>query len=831
MSMSDTIDFGIDLGTTNSAIAQFRKGEVEVFRNPILYGQSTLPSVVGFRKDKIEVGSKAREYAQRRPRDVFSAFKRKMGTSETFHVECIDRSVTPVELSGHVLKALKGFVTSGAVVDAAVITIPASFDTSQSTATMKAAGEAGIRDVILLQEPIAASLAYANKSSHGGKLNDGKWLVYDLGGGTFDVALVETTGSDMRVLDHEGDNFLGGVDFDRLIVEKFLVPQLEKLGSFEDLIGSLRRDSGERHVASVKLLQAAEEAKIALSGTLSTDVAVTITDDEGEDIDTEITLTRSDLESLVREPIDQTIQMVRRVLTRNNLAKGDLQLILLVGGSTYMPCVRQRLEEVMGVPVSADVDPTTAIAVGAAYYAGGRQRRASTDVGAQVQSDALVKARAVYHRTSKEEFEPVIIVVEGQVEGLSYRVTRDDGGYDSGIKKVSTRILEDVPLVANAYNYFTVAITDGQGNLIPSGIESIGIAHGKYTVAGQPLPEAIGLEQDDLETQETQLTQLFKKNAILPLRAEKEFPLNRTLKKGSADAIRIRVMEGPESATPDSVRCIGHLEIKGTDLTRDAVRGSSLEVTIELSESRTLTARAFLESTGQEFTGVYDPKERSVPASYVQERADDIAGQIVDEITSANENEQYELAAELKALQREAQQIEQSAAELDDADRTDQRYQVEDRLSKLHQRLEQATKDRKLVERRAAFRDAVEMCSEVVNAHGNDSERELLDTIVSEEDALLSNGSLPRLREKIDELNGMRIRILWRTPKYLTGMFAWLVDQEERMNDPSAAQTLLAAGRDAIHHSNWSHLADVCMSLFDHLPRGERVSFSGRIGF
>jgi molecular chaperone DnaK len=187
--MKEMINFGIDLGTSNSLIARFNAGRVEVFKNPRGHKES-LPSVVGFRADKILVGDKAREYLEKDSKNVASRFKRKMGTSETIKIESLNSSKTPIELSAFVLKELKEFIHSGQIVDAAVITIPASFDTIQSNATKEAGIQAGFNEVILLQEPIAASLAYANQDNSQ-ELKNSQWIVYDLGGGTFDVALVK----------------------------------------------------------------------------------------------------------------------------------------------------------------------------------------------------------------------------------------------------------------------------------------------------------------------------------------------------------------------------------------------------------------------------------------------------------------------------------------------------------------------------------------------------------------------------------------------------------------------------------------------------------------
>ena len=174
--MENTINFGIDLGTTNSAITKFIKGEVKVYTNPLDMGGITLPSVIAFRKDRVIVGKKAKERAEKDPKNVVSVFKRKMGTSESYPIKTLNQSKTPVELSAYVLKQLKTFIQTGETIDAAVITIPASFDTIQSNATKEAGIQAGIQNVVLLQEPIAASLAFANDAKET-KIGNGQILM------------------------------------------------------------------------------------------------------------------------------------------------------------------------------------------------------------------------------------------------------------------------------------------------------------------------------------------------------------------------------------------------------------------------------------------------------------------------------------------------------------------------------------------------------------------------------------------------------------------------------------------------------------------------------
>ncbi|MEM9929313.1 MAG: Hsp70 family protein, partial [Bacteroidota bacterium] len=259
-----TINLGIDLGTTNSAIAYAKEGRIQLFANPRDMGRRTLPSVVGFRKERTIIGTKARERMEKDAQNVFGVFKRKMGTSERFMVPATGKEETPISLSSYVLRELLTFLPSDVSTQAAVITIPASFDTVQSKATEAAGKAAGFQQVSLLQEPIAASLAFANQAGAAVPEN-GKWLVYDLGGGTFDVALLFIADGEMKVIDHVGDNFLGGTDFDRLIVERIMVPQLEANYSFTNLIEELKSAKGKYNAQFYLLRQRAEEIKIQLS--------------------------------------------------------------------------------------------------------------------------------------------------------------------------------------------------------------------------------------------------------------------------------------------------------------------------------------------------------------------------------------------------------------------------------------------------------------------------------------------------------------------------------------------------------------------------------------
>ena len=232
-----TIDFAIDLGTTNSLIAKYQNGVVKVFKNPRGFKES-LPSVVAFRKNGVVIGDKARELKDTDFKNVFSSFKRRIGTDASYFVENEGRVIKPQDLSSLVLKELHTFVIDQTI-KSVVITIPASFSTVQSNATKEAAYDAGFEEIVLLQEPIAASLAVFNSPNN--KKKDGHWLVFDLGGGTFDVAIVEVSDTDLKIVDHEGNNFLGGLDFDTAIVNDVIIPRLLEVAELSEFIGKLNQ--------------------------------------------------------------------------------------------------------------------------------------------------------------------------------------------------------------------------------------------------------------------------------------------------------------------------------------------------------------------------------------------------------------------------------------------------------------------------------------------------------------------------------------------------------------------------------------------------------------
>ncbi len=346
---------GIDLGTTNSCIAVMEGGDAVVIPNA--EGSRTTPSVVGFTKDGERlVGQVAKRQAITNPDRTISSIKRAMGTSEK--VEIDGKKYTPQEISAMILAKLKADAESylGEKVTDAVITVPAYFSDSQRQATKDAGAIAGLNVKRIINEPTAAALAYGVD-----KQADQKIMVYDLGGGTFDVSVIEMGEGVTEVLSTAGDTRLGGDDFDQKVID-WLAEEFKKENGID-----LREDK----MAAQRLKEAAEKAKIELSGVTSTQINLPfITADASGPKHLDTTLSRAKFNELTADLVERTMNPVKRALKDAGLEPSGLNRVLLVGGSTRIPAVQEAVKEYMKLEPSKDINPDECVALGAAIQGG-----------------------------------------------------------------------------------------------------------------------------------------------------------------------------------------------------------------------------------------------------------------------------------------------------------------------------------------------------------------------------------------------------------------------------------------------------------------------------
>jgi molecular chaperone DnaK len=346
---------GIDLGTTNSCVAVMEGGEAVVIANA--EGNRTTPSVVGFKKDgERVVGETAKRQAITNPDRTISSIKRYIGTNHKVKID--DTEYTPQEISAMILQKLKSDAEAylGSTVTQAVITVPAYFNDSQRQATKDAGKIAGLEVLRIVNEPTAAALAYGME-----KTEDHTILVYDLGGGTFDVSILELGEGFFEVKATSGDNRLGGDDFDQVIID-YLVAEFKKEQGID-----LSKDKA----AVQRLKDAAEKAKKELSGVLTTTVSLPfITVVDGVPQHLELSLTRAKFDEISTSLVERTLGPTRQALSDSGLSANDIDKVVLVGGSTRIPAVVEAIKKLIGKEPHKGVNPDEVVALGAAVQAG-----------------------------------------------------------------------------------------------------------------------------------------------------------------------------------------------------------------------------------------------------------------------------------------------------------------------------------------------------------------------------------------------------------------------------------------------------------------------------
>ena len=345
---------GIDLGTTNSCAAVLEAGAPKIIPNP--EGGRTTPSVVAFKKGERIVGDAAKRQALTNP-NTCSSIKRLMGTNKK--VELDGKKYTPEEISAMILSYIKDYAESylGEKVDKAVITVPAYFNDAERQATKNAGKIAGLEVERIINEPTAAALSYGLEKEEGQTI-----LVYDLGGGTFDVSILELGEGVFEVKATNGNNKLGGDDFDQRIID-YIIKEFKKENDI---------DLSDDKMAMQRLKEAAEQAKKNLSATVSTTISAPFIakNEDDEPLHVDMTLTRAKFEDLISDLVESTLEPVKKALKDAKMTKKDIDKVVLVGGSTRVPLVYETITKELGKEPSREVNPDEVVAMGAAIQGG-----------------------------------------------------------------------------------------------------------------------------------------------------------------------------------------------------------------------------------------------------------------------------------------------------------------------------------------------------------------------------------------------------------------------------------------------------------------------------
>jgi|26BtaG_2_1085354.scaffolds.fasta_scaffold00824_6 molecular chaperone DnaK len=611
--MRQKIDFGIDLGTTNSAIAVMEDGEPLIIKSDDDQSDTT-PSCVSFNKKQImRVGQKAKDVIEHEsiqsfikdkfnPPNGYQEFKRNMGTNYRYESTFMERGYTSEELSAEVLKKLKGYIRDENVTSA-VITVPAMFEQSQLDATQRAAELAGFSYCELLQEPIAASIAYGIKANS----QSGYWLVFDFGGGTFDAALMHVEEGIMKVIDSEGNNHLGGKDLDAALVNQLFIPEIQKQCELDETLSN----ATTKALLQDALKRYASDAKIKLSSMdqwseFIEDLGV---DDDREEIEFDISITLDEYEKVVSPIFQQAIDITKDLIQRNNLQPSDLSSLILVGGPTFQQTLRRMITEQITDKVDTNIDPMTAVARGAALFA------STKDIPRELQKRDTTKAQLTlkYPETTVEDAEHLGIKIDRDTsdsvlpDAFNLEVLRTDGAWSSGKLTIDNDVeIVELQLNTGKNNHFELKLSSTDGTIIPCEPSSITIIQG-LKIANATLPYNIGIEAYDTLVGKQGVWALagLEKNKTLPAKGKGSYKTMKDIRPGvKEDVISIPIYEtnfDKEGSKAIFNKRFGDISISGEDLPGFLPAGSEVEIILNIDSSRRATFEAYFPSLDETY--------------------------------------------------------------------------------------------------------------------------------------------------------------------------------------------------------------------------------------
>jgi molecular chaperone DnaK len=816
---AEPLPTGIDLGTTNSAVAQLHGVTTTIVKNN--EGDDTTPSAVYVdRRSRLLVGRAARERQESDPENARSEFKGRMGVdAEPDFFPASGTSLSPEQLSAEVLKSLLNDVETrtGSRPGAAAITVPAAFDLSASEATRRAAELAGLDFSPMLSEPAAAALAC------GFQLTDSsaRWLVYDLGGGTFDAAIVDVRDGEFRIVQHRGDNVLGGKLVDWRIVEELLLPALARELRLPPDDGPHRGDARWR-VAVAKLKRAAEVAKIQVSRAPTAAIYVDVATPDGERVDVEYELTRADVERFTEPLVVRSVNLCRAALAEARLRGDDIDRVVLVGGPTQTPLLRELLADRgtgLGITLDHSQDPLTVVARGAAIFAAGQRRPGPAPLPtaerwalqleyAPMGPDAepLLSGKVIGHQGAS----PAGLRI--QVSDPQARPPWRSGAIAVGPDGVFHLELRAEPGRLNSYR---IDLSDATGRSQLVTPDMFG-----YTIAAvetdPPLAHSVGVGLDD-----NRVEWLLERGQPLPARRHVTLRTTVALSRGRAHGVlRVPVIEG-EHPKADRNRTIGQLEVTPGDIARDVPPGSEIDLTIEIDASRAVTTRAYIPLLDREFEHVMDLRGDALPDRATLQRQ---AQAELDRLTAVHARQRETPSAAAAATLEQLSQ-EGTAAEIDRLVRAagdpDAAATARKKILDIRAALDDAEDSLTWPVTVREAQDLITELDEMVTEHGNDEDRRMLTSLADRIKTAVDRHDLLALTRAISDAQALGAQVLDRAGYLQFMVFEQFGQRLHEASDPGLARVLHDQGKRAVASGDMDQLRAVNRQMWDLFDEDE----------
>ena len=825
------IDYGIDLGTTNSSICRMEKGEPGVIKSDTL--KDTLPSCVSInKKGSIKVGDGAYNSMKSDKRratkewkaeasNTYIEFKRTMGTDKKYFCSNVDKEFTSEELSAEVLKTLKKFVTDEAF-RSVVITVPAKFTVNQKTATIEAAKMAGFDRCELLQEPIAASFAYGLTSEQ----KNGIWMVFDFGGGTFDAALLRVEDGIMQVFDTAGDNYLGGKDLDAAIVEKIIIPYLKNNYSIDDILSDKEKSAVLRDAMKTY----AEDVKNQLSFNDKEDILSNLgdlgEDDEGEEIELDLSVTQAQVFDAMRPIFQKAVDICKDLLKKNNLTSNDLNKLILVGGPTHSPLIRQMLREQVTPNVDTSIDPMTAVATGAALYAS----TLDNDVKAEDIEVGTIKLEVNYESTSVESVEYVAVKLDRKASGAAcpesvmVEFVRSDNAWSSGKTEINEmgNVIE-ANLLEGKTNAFTINVYNSKGDQLPCFPSEITIIQGSK-VGAAPLPYNIGIavwNEDKKKAVFREAKGLEKNKPVPAVGAINGLKTTQQLRPGlESDILKVPVYQcedEPESGrSADLYEYVSDVIVTGDEVESLIPENSPVDLTLKVDSSEQMTLEIYFPAADFTVSKTLDTSkkqsdteaEKQIPKMIrtAQNDIDRLADSNIDTTALQNEldsvKEEHKTSTEKK---RVLQNIKKVLRKIEDEDAGTEWERLENEIREEFDRLEKADSDL-----------------------GDDKTHQAVNALRTQTDKVIRSKDINLGRDLLEKINGLFIHL---TMIYqLMGLLRHFQEDFNEINwkNSSRARSLINQGVEiANNNPSVEKLRPILRELWELLPEGEKAQSGG----
>ena len=694
-----------------------------------------------------------------------------------------------------------------------VITVPAAFNQMKKDATLEAAKLAGLGQVALIQEPVAAVMSVM-------KQDDAEriFLVYDLGGGTFDVTVARSVAGRVSLLAQGGKEMCGGRDWDRLIFSRIVEPWLRE----RFRLAMEPSDAVLRRVTRLALL-AVEQAKIELSSGEETvvrmdEVQLNALDLDGEEIYLDVPLTRDMLNELIADTIDDTVDVVRRMLQRGGVSAQDVEQIVFVGGPTCYQPLRDRVSRALGIPVGVSVNPMTAVAEGAAIYAesvdwqsGNHERKAAR--GERSASDTLK-----IHYESRTTGDKGRVAFAAQEEGLSVELISLDTGWTSGRAQVNGRLVIEVPLMKRGENTFRVAVCGADGMPLAMEDERIVITRTLATVSAIPASHPVAVKALDRIGGHPVPVYLVEENDLLPKRGSVTFRAGRALAAGSAEALVFTLWEGGIREPIEDNRYIGVYRIPGTCFSQGVIpAGAQIVCDYEMNESGTLHLGVSIPCVGvnlalQNFYSRADGQTDVQDASGVIREANEV-------LMRTQEMRQRVQDPEIERIRRVAMDAKAAMGGAPDGEAMQAAYgellDCRRRIAKLRKAHRSQIRRMDMERRVKDFeREKHSASAYEINAFAN----------LREEALYAIERDLPDFDTYLDEMDRCISSARWRQDDVIRQSFTFYAQHPETFSDRAAFDRLRAKGIALLENGRIDELRSVFSELLDYrIKQGENV--------